>query len=98
MSEMRTMRDRDMHKVSAQQSVLKVLVRIMTYAFLFIMAIIVIFPFYWMIISSMKTMNEYRLSIPTLFPQFLDIKNYAEVFANEDLLLRGDYHLWYGCS
>ena len=87
MSEMRTMRDRDMSKVSAQQRVLKVLVQIMTYAFLAIMAVIVIFPFYWMIISSMKTMNEYRLSVPTLFPQFLDIKNYAEVFANEDLLL-----------
>ena len=87
MSEMRTMHDRDMRKVSAQQSVLKVFVQIMTYAFLAIMAVIVIFPFYWMIISSMKTMNEYRLSIPTLFPQFLDIKNYAEVFANEDLLL-----------
>ena len=87
MSEMRTMRDRDMHKVSAQQSVLKVLVQIMTYAFLIVMAIIIIFPFYWMIISSLKTMDEYRLSIPTLFPEYLDFQNYAEVFANEDLLL-----------
>ena len=87
MSEIRTMHDRDMRKVSAQQSVLKVFVQIMTYTFLAIMAVIVIFPFYWMIISSMKTMNEYRLSIPTLFPQFLDVMNYAEVFANEDLLL-----------
>ena len=87
MSELKTMRDRDMHKVSAQQSVMKVLVQIMTYAFLLIMAIIVIFPFYWMIISSLKTMDEYRLSIPTLFPEYLDFMNYAEVFANEDLLL-----------
>ena len=76
-----------MRKVSAQQSVLKVFVQIMTYTFLAIMAVIVIFPFYWMIISSMKTMNEYRLSIPTMFPQFLDVKNYAEVFENKDLLL-----------
>lgn len=87
MSELKIMRDRDMHKVSAQQSVMKVLVQIMTYAFLLIMAIIVIFPFYWMIISSLKTMDEYRLSIPTLFPEYLDFMNYAEVFANEDLLL-----------
>ena len=87
MSEMRTMREKDMRKVSAQQSVLQVLVKILTYAFLIIMAVIVIFPFYWMIISSIKTMDEYRRSIPTLFPQFLDFKNYAEVFANEDLLL-----------
>ena len=44
MSEMRTMQARDMRKVSAQQSVLKVFVQIMTYAFLGIMAVIVIFP------------------------------------------------------
>ena len=87
MSELRTMRDRDMRKVSAQQSVLQVLVKIMTYGFLFIMAVIVIFPFYWMIISSLKTMDEYRMSIPTLFPKFLDFMNYVEVFTNEDLLL-----------
>ena len=87
MSQMKTMREKDMHKVSAQQSVMQVLVKVMTYAFLVIMAIIVIFPFYWMIISSIKTMDEYRRSIPTLFPEFLDFQNYAEVFANEDLLL-----------
>ena len=37
MSEMRTMREKDMRKVSAQQSVLQVLVKIITYAFLIIM-------------------------------------------------------------
>ena len=76
-----------MRKVSAQQNVMKVVVKVATYAFLFVMALIVIFPFYWMIISSIKTMDEYRLSIPTMFPKFLDVKNYAEVFENKDLLL-----------
>ena len=46
MSEMRTMHDRDMRKVSAQQNVMKVVVKVATYAFLFVMALIVIFPFY----------------------------------------------------
>ena len=87
MSEIKTMRDRDMQKVSAQQSVMKVLGKIVVYAFLIIMAIIVIFPFYWMIISSLKEMNEYRRSVPTLFPEVIDFMNYVEVFTNEDLLL-----------
>ncbi|MBQ7415739.1 MAG: carbohydrate ABC transporter permease [Oscillospiraceae bacterium] len=76
-----------MQKVSAQQSVMKVLGKIVVYAFLIIMAIIVIFPFYWMIISSLKEMNEYRRSVPTLFPEVIDFMNYVEVFTNEDLLL-----------
>ena len=61
--------------------------QILTYGFLLIMAIIVIFPFYFMIISSVKTMDEYRRSIPTLIPQILDFQNYVEVFSSDDLKL-----------
>ena len=81
------MKSRDMHKVSAKQKVMRVLGQVAIYLFLGIMALIVLFPFYWMIISSMKSMEEYRLSQPTLFPQYLDWHNYIEVFQNEDLLL-----------
>ena len=87
MSDFKTMTDRDLQSVSAQQRVLKVLGQILTYGFLLIMAIIVIFPFYFMIISSVKTMDEYRRSIPTLIPQVVDFNNYLEVFSNEDLML-----------
>ena len=87
MSEIKTMRDRDMQQVSARQRVVKILGLVMVYAFLIAMAIIVIFPFYWMIISSLKEMGEYRRAIPTLFPQVIDYMNYIEVFTSEDLLL-----------
>ena len=40
-----------------------------------------------MIISSIKTMDEYRRAIPTLIPEFFDFRNYIEVFESEDLLL-----------
>ena len=87
MSEIKTMHDRDMHKVSAKQKVFKVIGLIALYTFLIIMAIIVLFPFYWMIISSLKDMNEYRRAIPTLVPEFFDFRNYVEVFSSKDLLL-----------
>ena len=87
MSDFKTMTDRDLQRVSAQQRVLQVLGQILTYGFLLIMAIIVIFPFYFMIISSVKTMDEYRRSIPTLIPQILDFQNYVEVFSSDDLKL-----------
>ena len=87
MSEIKTMQNRDMQKVSASQKVSKALTQTLLYAFLFIMVLIVIFPFYWMIISSIKTMEEYRRAIPTLIPEYFDFRNYVEVFTSEDLLL-----------
>ncbi len=87
MSELQAMKAKDLQQVSARQRVTKALVMLLTYAFLFLMALIVIFPFYWMIISSLKEMPEYRRSIPTLIPQTWDFLNYQEVFTNENLQL-----------
>lgn len=84
---MKVMKDRDMKQVSSRQKAVKIGVKVALYAFLITMGIIVLFPFYWMIISSLKTMNEYRRSIPTLIPQYFDARNYIEVFQNKDLLL-----------
>ena len=79
------MRERDMQQVSAQQKVVKTLVKVGVYAFLLIMALIVLFPFYWMIISSLKTLEEYRLSIPTFWPQKIMWGNYVEAFTAANL-------------
>ena len=88
MSEIKTMRDRDIKKVSAQQGVAKIFGQVLVYAFLLIMAFIVIFPFYWMIMSSLKTSEEYQWAIPSLFPQtVIDWHNYVEVFTKPDLQL-----------
>ncbi len=81
------MQARDLQSVSVQQRIVQAFVKVCVYVFLGIMALIVIFPFYWMIISSLKEMSEYRQSIPTLFPKTLDLLNYLEVFKSEDLLL-----------
>jgi multiple sugar transport system permease protein len=88
MSEIKTMRDRDIKKVSAQQGVAKIFGQVLVYAFLITMAFIVIFPFYWMIMSSLKTSEEYQWPIPSLFPQTtIDWHNYVEVFTKPDLQL-----------
>ena len=87
MAEFKTMTERNLQNVSARQRILKILGQILVYGFLLLMAFIVIFPFYFMIISSVKTMEEYRRSIPTLIPQVLDFGNYLEVFTSQDLQL-----------
>ena len=87
MSEIKVMKQRDMQEVIKVQRVVQIVAKALTYIFLFAMALIIIFPFYWMIISSLKTVGEYRLAIPTLFPEYIDWRNYVEVFTNKDLLL-----------
>ncbi len=84
-SSIKTMTAKDMQRVSGAQKVTKVLVQVFLYLFLGIMALIIIFPFYWMIISSLKNMTEYRLPIPTLFPQRIMWGNYLEAFTAANL-------------
>ena len=79
------MHEQNIQIVSARQSVVRVTVKFFTYAFLIIMAVIVLFPFYWMIISSLKTLEEYRLNVPTFFPKRIMLSNYADAFTTASL-------------
>ena len=81
----KTMHARNMQKLTAGQRVMKFLSLTGTYVFLGLMALIVLFPFYWMIISSLKTLDEYRLSVPTFWPQKVMFSNYAEAFTTGNL-------------
>ena len=68
-----------------RQSLGKALFYAAIYAFLLVMAVIVLFPFYWMLISSVKTLDEYRLSVPTLWPRVLMLNNYISAFTTAKL-------------
>ena len=80
-----TLSEKNLQKVSAKQKGVKIFVQVLLYAFLITMAIIVVFPFYWMIISSLKSTVEYRLPVPTLFPKEIIWGNYAEAFTAANL-------------
>ena len=79
------MHQQDLVQVSIQQKIVRFAVKFFTYAFLLLMALVVLFPFYWMIISSLKTLDEYRLSVPTFFPKRVMFGNYAEAFTTANL-------------
>ncbi len=79
------LREKDMQKVSVQQKIGKFLVKFALYGFLIFMALVVLFPFYWMIISSLKSLNEYNLAVPTLFPKKILFSNYARAFSTANL-------------
>ena len=61
-----------------------ILKNILVYGFLGIMAIIVVVPFYWMIISALKTQAETEMIPPTLFPQFLNFQNFPNAMMQAD--------------
>ncbi len=68
--------------ISRKQLAVKILVQIALYTFLTLMAITVLFPFYWMLISSVKTQGEYEATIPTFWPQQFKWENYLYLFVN----------------
>ncbi len=96
---MKTMHAQDLQKMATGARIGKTLVKIGVYAFLIAMAIIVLFPFYWMIISSLKTEGEYRQSIPTFWPRQIMFQNYVQAFNAASLGTLFMNTLWVGvCS
>ena len=81
----KTMKERDMQQVTSKQKVTKVIVQVLLYLFLITMAVIIIFPFYWMLISSVKSLTEYQRAVPTLFPEKILLSNYMEAFKQAKL-------------
>ena len=79
------MKERNMQLVTARQRVVHFAVKFTTYAFLAAMALVVLFPFYWMVISSLKSLSEYRLNVPTFWPQKIMLSNYADAFTTASL-------------
>ncbi len=79
------MQARDIQRISASQTITRVFGKTGTYAFLILMALIILFPFYWMIISSLKSLPEYQQSIPTFWPRQIMWGNYAKAWGTADL-------------
>ncbi len=84
-SQIKTMNERDMQSVNVRQRVVKIVVQFLLYAFLILMALIIIFPFYFMIISSVKELAEYKQTIQTLWPNKIVLYNYVEAFNTANL-------------
>ena len=79
------MQERNIQTLSIQQKIVQAAAKAMVYAFLMLMALIVLFPFYWMISSSLKSLAEYKLSVPTFWPKKIIWSNYAEAFTTANL-------------
>ena len=79
------MQEKNIQAISVQQKIVQAAMKAVVYAFLMLMALIVLFPFYWMIISSLKSLAEYKLSVPTFWPKQIVWFNYADAFTTANL-------------
>ena len=70
--------------IKASEKVAKIFFTTLTYAFLLILAVFVIFPFYWMIITSLKTLEEITATTQTFFPTTVMWTNYVYIFQRFD--------------
>ena len=58
----------------------KIIRYVICYTFLGVLAICMIMPFYWMIITSLKSDAEISLTYPTFFPHHFEWDNYRYIF------------------
>ena len=70
--------------IKASEKVAKVFFTTITYVFLVFLGLLVIFPFYWMIITSLKTLEEITATQQTFFPTTVMWTNYVYIFQRFD--------------
>jgi multiple sugar transport system permease protein len=66
--------------------------RTLAYAVLGVLAVVVLFPFYWMTITSFKTETQMRSIVSMFWPRPFAVENY------EQLLSKTAFVAWYGNS
>ena len=61
--------------------------KIVIYFFLTVWAIVVLFPFYWMVLTSLKSYSAYNSEyVPALFTLSPTLQNYADAFTSVPLV------------
>ena len=66
--------------IKRTQKVASIITTVLTYIFILALALTVLFPFYWMIITSLKQKSEIEATTQTFFPNIVMWSNYTYVF------------------
>lgn len=76
----------DYHKIEKAARNRKMIMNIVIYGLLFFWAVIVLFPFYWMILTSVKSYGAYNSEyIPKFFTLSPTLQNYVDAFTSVSL-------------
>ena len=66
--------------IKRREKVVHIITTVLTYLFIVALALTVMFPFYWMIITSLKQNDEIMATQQTFFPNIVMWSNYSYVF------------------
>ena len=72
--------DRTVETIRKTEQVYSVVSTVLLYIIILILALFMIFPFYWMIITSLKENNEILATTQTFYPTIVMWSNYVYVF------------------
>ena len=75
------MHNMNVKNVTVKQKAFGIIGTFFRYLCLILIAVAVLFPFYWMIISSLKTVTEYSDPVPTFWPKQVLWSNYVQAFS-----------------
>ena len=77
----------DYARLAKQRAQIKMVKKVVTYTLLAIWALVVLFPFYWMILSSVKSYASYNSeSTPQFFTPSPTLENYITAFTSVSLV------------
>lgn len=76
----------DINKIERREKIVGIVNKVIVYVLLTLGALTCIFPFYWMIISSFKTLEEYNQAVPSLWPNKWTTGAYTVAFTYNNSL------------
>ncbi len=73
--------------IKRAEKVSRIVMTVLTYIFILALALLVVFPFYWMIITSLKQNDEIIAMTQTFFPNIVMWSNYTHVLQVFDFVV-----------
>lgn len=78
---------KDVKKEVEKQKLFSIVKKVLIYTFLIFWGLVILFPFYWMLITSLKTFSDYTSeSLPLLYVKHLTLENYYIAWTQVKLL------------
>lgn len=71
--------------INRKTKAVKIIVTTLIYIFLVFIAIIILFPFFTMLTSSVKSLTEFNRSVPTIIPTSWQFENYVTAYKDGNL-------------
>lgn len=72
-------------EINRKTKAVKIIVTTLIYIFLVFIAIIILFPFFTMLTSSVKSLTEFNRSVPTIIPTSWQFENYVTAYKDGNL-------------